>query len=368
MVNFLVSKNFLLILLPIYGFFNFNVFNLFASTSFASELSKLENSKENFSEDTSLNKDLYIIGPGDILELEIYELKDEQKLKKLKVLSDGNIVIPYVGNIQVSGLSLEQAKNEIQKKLGQELINPLVGLQIIKERGVKVAIYGEINRPGIYSFDGGGNASQIDNPTIIDGIQQGGGITPYADLRSVYVKRKLPGNENEFKIAKLDLLSALIEGNLSQNILLFDGDSLHIAKVKDGNYEEEIITSTNAASDKISVSVVGGVVNPGQIVLKNGSTLNQAILFAGGPVNFKSNLSNIQVIRVNKNGSISSTKHKFNYKNLNQKSNNPILKEGDIVRVPENALSKTGDALTVIGKPVIILDTLVKSFDKLLGN
>ena len=153
--------------------------------------------------------------------------------KEIKVLGDGNVAIPYVGNVQVSGLTIDQAKNKMQAKLSQELINPVLGLQVIEERPIRVAIYGEVTRPGIYYFQS--LISKL-NPTVIDGIQEGGGITPHADLRSIYVKRKLPGNENEFKVAKIDLLGALLEGDMSQNINLFDGDSLNVARVKDGNY------------------------------------------------------------------------------------------------------------------------------------
>ncbi len=357
------SKKFSIFILPLYGIASFYITGIFSNKGFANEEVDLEKIEKTSDQSLSLSEDLYILGPGDILAFEIYELDEDTRPRELKILNDGNVIVPYIGSIKISGLSLEQAKIYIESQLSKELIKPSIGLELKKERPLRVGIYGEINRPGIYTL---GNFKDGNNVTILDAIQKGGGVTPFANLRNVSIKRRLPGEDNEYKVAKLDLLSALIDGQLSQNILLFDGDSINLTKARDIDSNSEIISNTNAASEKILVSVVGGVVNPGQIILKNGSTLNQAILFAGGPVNFKANRSNVQLIRINNNGTISSTKHKFSYNKTRSKINNPILKEGDIVRVPQTILSKTGEAITLIGTPIFLLDRLVNSVDNLI--
>lgn len=363
MRTFQFSKNFLVIFLPIYGLLSINSVDIFLSRALADQSYKTQTLENSLVNDELISEDIYILGPGDVLALQINEIQEYAKPTEFKILNDGNIIAPFVGSIKLSGLTLIQAENYIESQLSKELIQPSISLKLIKERPLRVGIYGEINRPGIYVLR---NSEGSNNFTILDAIQRAGGVTPYSNLRNVSIKRRLPGGENEFKIAKLDLLSALIDGQLSQNVLLFDGDSINLSKANSINSDSEIVSNTNAASEKILVSVVGGVLNPGQVTLKNGSTLKQAILFAGGPVNFKSNLSNIQLIRINQNGTISSTKHKFSYNKSRNNTKNPILKEGDIIRVPESLLSKTGEAITTVGTPIFLLDRLVNSVGELI--
>jgi len=361
--SFRFSKNFLLIFLPVYGVISINFFDIFLSRVVAEQNYKTQTLENSTVKEELISEDIYILGPGDVLALQIYDVQEYSKPTELKILNDGHIIAPFVGSIKVSGLTLMQAEILIESRLNKELIQPSISLKLIEERPIRVGIYGEINRPGIYVL---GKSNSANNFTILDAIQKAGGVTPYSNLRNVSIKRRLPGEEDEFKIAKLDILSALIDGQLSQNVLLFDGDSINLSKANSINSDSEIVSNTNAASEKILVSVVGGVLNPGQITLKNGSTLKQAILFAGGPVNFKSNLSNIQLIRINQNGTISSTKHKFSYSKSRNNSKNPILKEGDIIRVPESFLSKTGEAITTVGTPIFLLDRLVNSVGDLI--
>ena len=71
------------------------------------------------------------------------------------------------------------------------------------------------------------------NHTLIDAIIKSGGITTRANLKEVILKRRLPGNDMNYKLAKLDLFSLIREGNQSQNPLLFDGDVILLKEVKE---------------------------------------------------------------------------------------------------------------------------------------
>ena len=355
MRNFRFYKNFLLILFPFYGILSIHSFEIFFSKALADQNYRNITLEKSSDKNKFLSEDIYILGPGDVLTLEINQLNNDIKPQVLTILNDGNVIAPFVGSVNISGFTIMQAENYIEKLLNKELISPSISLTLTEVRPLRVGIYGEINRPGIYVLS--------NNVTLLDAIQKAGGVTPHSNLRNISLRRRLPGRENQYKVAKLDLLSALIDGQLSQNVLLFDGDSINLSKANNINSDSQIISNTNAASEKVLVTVIGGVVKPGKLELKNGSTLNEAILFAGGPSNFKANRSNIQLIRINQNGTISSTRHKFSYTKSRNKSNNPILKEGDIVRVPESLLAKTGEAITFIGRPLFFLDRALNIID-----
>ena len=71
------------------------------------------------------------------------------------------------------------------------------------------------------------DSNQISNnglPSLINAIQKAGGITQNANLRKVILKRRLPTEEPKYKIAEINLLELLFEGDQSRNPYLFDGD------------------------------------------------------------------------------------------------------------------------------------------------
>ena len=82
------------------------------------------------------------------------------------------------------------------------------------------------------------------------------------------------------------------------------------------------------------------------------STLSQAILSAGGTKFSRANTSNIELIRLNNNGSASLRKFSYNPGLGASEENNPILLNGDVVRVRRNNYSKLIDPLSTITAPV----------------
>ena len=57
------------------------------------------------------------------------------------------------------------------------------------------------------SIEGGPNLTISGVPTVIDAIQKAGGVTQNTDLKNIKLHRKLPGNNNEYKVTNLDLYS-----------------------------------------------------------------------------------------------------------------------------------------------------------------
>ena len=92
----------------------------------------------------------------------------------------------------------------------------------------------------------------------------------------------------------------LNEGDISQNIRVFDGDRI-IIKKSAFSIPEQILKAkgSNISPDFTTGYVSGEVKNPGRIVIPQGSTLNQAIALAGG----KEILSGkIEFVRFNRDG------------------------------------------------------------------
>ena len=320
-----------------------------------------------------LNKSFYLLGPGDILNIRFIsspELNDN-----FEVINDGNIQIPYVGNVSVNNLTLELAEKKIKKLLSRELLQPELQLKLIRKRPLKISIIGELERPGLYSLsldkkastEIGSRSTLTGMPTVIDAIQEAGGITAESDLENVKISRKMPGNSNEYKTTTLNLMKLITEGDQSQNIYLFDGDIIKIDKAQSISNDLLKIASVNFAPRFIKINVIGEVNNPGFLEVAPNTLLNQGILYAGGPLNWRSNTGNVKLIRLNRNGTITQKKIKINLSNGLSSEDNPPLKSGDTIIINRNLVAKGTDILSNVTDPmrdVVTTWTLLK----LIGN
>ena len=311
-------------------------------------------------EEKYLQKDVYILGPGDQLEIEIIGSDIERSI--YRVLNDGSISIPLAGDFYLTGKTILQVKNEIIERLKEQILIPEVSIILTESRPVSVFVLGEINNPGLYNLaplsnNDSSNSNVIDLgssglPTLVSAIKSAGGITQDTNLKEVELVRLLPGNNNEYKKTELNLVDLIFEGKKQNNPYLFDGDIIRFKKAKEQISERvNLISTNNLTPSKIEVSIIGEVVKPGDVVIDKNTSLFQSILKAGGPVNNRYSKTNVDLFRLNKNGSATHKKFKLDFKK-GISPDNPILKNGDVVRVRRNFLAKSSDTLSTFVTPL----------------
>ncbi len=324
--------------------------------------------EDNISKEIDLQEDPYILGPGDELKIEV--LDSEISSGKYTILNDGTINIPLAGDVFLKGITLKDANFEIKKKLKKQLIEPEVSIQIINPRPMTVFVLGEVDRPGIYTLNISGITSNVNSsnsnisgmPTLIKAIQKAGGITQSANLKEVELIRLLPGNKNEYKTSKLNLINLIFKGARNNNPFLFDGDIIKLKKsTVDPSNRIETITYNNLSPNSIVISVIGEVEKPGRLTVDSNTPLLQSILEAGGPINSRSSKSNVDLFRINRDGTASHKKFKLDFKSGISPSN-PLLKNGDVVRVRRNLITKASDSLDTIARPLSSVVTVYSLF------
>lgn len=112
----------------------------------------------------------YPVGPGDVLSVTVAGM-DELREQSVRVGADGVIVLPLVGTIQAAGLTEEEVRREVQRRLEADYMhNPQVQLFVKEYRSRQVAVVGAVAKPGLY-----GLASGVE--TILDMVSQAGGVT-----------------------------------------------------------------------------------------------------------------------------------------------------------------------------------------------
>lgn len=304
-----------------------------------------------------LNENPYILGAGDRLEIRLFDAPELSG--EVSVLNDGTASLPLIGSVRVQGLTLVQAELWFTALYRQQLQRPDLQVSVVQPRPIRVAMVGEVERPGLYSLttsessqtEGAGN--KISGlPTVVDALQKAGGITLYANLRKVVLQRRLPGDDPAYKRTNLNLLALLQEGDQLQNPLLFDGDTIRVIKA-DQPVEESIeVASANFSPQVINVNITGEVEQPGLVNLQANTPLVQGVLAAGGPQTWRANTGNVELIRINRNGSATRQRFRLDLSQGASNEKNPPLRDGDTIVVHRSGLAKTSDAIGAVSEPI----------------
>jgi polysaccharide export outer membrane protein len=183
------------------------------------------------------------------------------------VQSDGTIYYPYVGKIKVAGETTDAIRRDLTIRLDKLVRNPQLDVSVASYRSQRMYVSGAVKAPGAIAL--------TDTPeTVADAISGAGGYTDGADLEAVTLSRG--GSQY-----KLDLYAFFYNGDVSQNVLLRDGDVLNLP---DRRYKK--------------VFVMGEVVKPVSQIMPTGRfTLAEALSDAGGLNPLSANASQIYVFR-----------------------------------------------------------------------
>lgn len=128
--------------------------------------------------------------------------------------SKGIIEIPTIGNISVVGLTTEEAKEKIQKRADEFLINSTV---IVKHINFEITVLGEVSRPGTYTI-------YKDHMTVFEALGLAGDLTDYGKRDNI---KRIRGKD----ISIIDLTSTELLS--SSSFYLNSGDVLYIEPIKE---------------------------------------------------------------------------------------------------------------------------------------
>jgi polysaccharide export outer membrane protein len=249
----------------------------------------------------------YRIGPGDLLELKVFEVKELDQT--VRVSEDGSITLPLLGRVVIEGLTQEGVVQKLTGLLSAKYVkNPQVTIFIKEYKNQQVAVIGAVENAGSYELVGRKNLLQI--------ISMAGGFSENAG-NDVFILRE--GPDGKTSTIAIDLKDLLVNGNQALNVPLEPNDVINVPVDKE-----------------IRVFVMGRVTRPGAVKAKlsEGISLLQAIADAGGLAEGAKE-SAITITRKNKAGK--EQKIKVNLKDIIKgKKKDVLLQEGDVVYVPES--------------------------------
>ena len=197
----------------------------------------------------------YRIGPGDLLELQVFEV--EELSQTVRVSEDGSITLPLLGRVVVEGLTQDGVVQKLTELLQAKYVkNPQVTIFIREYKNQQVAVIGAVENAGSYELVGRKNLLQI--------ISMAGGFSETAG-NEVFILRE--GPDGKTSTISIDLKDLMVNGNQTLNVPIEPNDVINVP-----------------VDREIRVFVMGRVTRPGAVKAKlsEGITLLQAIADAGG--------------------------------------------------------------------------------------
>ncbi len=255
----------------------------------------------------------YIIGPDDVLDVEVFEV--EELKKTVRVSSQGYISLPLVGQIKAKGLTTSQIEQEIALRLDKYLNDPLVSVYVKEYKAQRIGVIGAVDKPQVYIVTG--------QRYLLDMLSMAGGLTREAGT-ICYVLRPLKTHDGtdskdapRTETLVIALQELLEEGNLTLNIPVFNGDVINVPK---GGV----------------VFIDGAVKTPGAFPMRGKTTLVQAVAMAQG-LTPEANPSEVRIYRENGKGERNVVT--VDYEAIKDAQEpDVLLAENDIVIVPKHGV------------------------------
>jgi polysaccharide export outer membrane protein len=156
-------------------------------------------------------EDKYQLGPEDVIEISVW--KEPDLTKQIAVRPDGKISYPLIGEIQASGKTVKQLREEISKRLEKFVTDAQVTVILFKTQYYKIYVVGKVTKPGEFMVGRPANVMQA--------LAMAGGLTPFASPNKIVILRRSGGSEQTFPFD----YRAVSRGQfLDQNITLLPGD------------------------------------------------------------------------------------------------------------------------------------------------
>jgi len=253
-------------------------------------------------------KEEYVIGPQDVLKITVWDHEDLNR--EVTVSEEGNFSYPLIGKVHADGLTVSELEKEIEKKLsGKYIINPQVNVTVKEYKSKQVFVLGEVGGAG--TGKGPGAYPLIGKTTLMEILAEAGGPTKDAGSEVVIIRPKKKRTNptplekaSEDEIIRVNLRK-LLEGDMSQNIVLEPNDTVYVPKAE-------------------YFYVFGEVKKPGKYILEKGITVLKAITIAGGTTE-KAAINKTKIVREKDGAKVE----------MKAKMTDPIY-PGDTIIVPES--------------------------------
>ncbi|MGB3512840.1 MAG: polysaccharide biosynthesis/export family protein [Microcoleaceae cyanobacterium] len=309
-------------------------------------------------------------GSEEVVDINLWEFLQTGRLPQDITLRDGDqIFVPTADTF-----NSQEVRQRAKANFSADITQPIT-----------VVIIGEVSRPGPYTVFAAdvratGQSEQLSSvtvssgegalvglPTVTRAIKIAGGITAEANIREIKIRR-LPRTGPE-QIITVNLWRLLQTGNINEDILLQEGDSIIVPKAEEIDLSEAPeIASASFSPNTITINVVGEVIRPGLVTVPLNTSLNEALLTAGSFNRQRANKTKVELIRANQNGTVTTQTIEIDLSQSLNQQNNPPLQNNDVIVVDRNGITKIAETFNVLFEPVSSVVQLIGLINALIPD
>jgi len=254
-----------------------------------------------------LNRTDYRVGRQDLLEIRVFDV--DELNQTVRVADDGSITMPLLGRLLVGGLTKTELEQKIATLLEERFVrDPQVTVFIKDYESKRIAVSGAVKNPGTYEMLG--------SKTLLEMLSMAGGLD--RDLgQEIIIFRTLP--DGTTKRIPVDLERLVYQADPSLNLRVIPGDIIYVPTV-----------------EKMRIFVSGAVKQPDayEVPRDEPITVLKAVTLAGGTTD-RAASKKVQIMRTDEDGSRVTLV--VNLRKIQRgKIEDPLLRKGDIVLVPES--------------------------------
>jgi len=243
----------------------------------------------------------YLLGPGDLLEIKVFEA--EKLNTAVRLSSRGEVSLPLLGEITLKGLTASEAEQLIEDEYQATYIkNPHVSIFVKEHYSQRVTVVGQVKNPGTYDYPS--------KQRLLDAIALAGGLTEKAG-QNIQIRRLESVSYGTDQTLLVNLDKLVNEGKTELNIYINGGDVIFVPEAG-------------------SFYVDGAVRRPGEYHIKKTLSVNEAVLAAGGCEPY-ADTEEIVLMRKKKDGKREAIE--INLKKATENARDIVIHDQDIIFV-----------------------------------
>ena len=158
----------------------------------------------------------YKLGAGDAIAIRVVGEPD-YTLERAVVSPFGAVYHPLLGEVDVAGLTVEQATERLRDELSEFIISPHLSVMLVEAHSARIGVLGDVVQPGIVTMAG--------PMTVLDAISASGGITNFGAATDVTLLRQM--REGHTTAVTVNV-KRILEGKADphENLALQPGDTI----------------------------------------------------------------------------------------------------------------------------------------------
>lgn len=166
----------------------------------------------------------YTLRAGDQLSIMITQEQDistttqNSNYTPYQIRPDGKVSVPLVGEIEAQGMTVSQFTDTLRQGLSRYIVQPDVAVNIVKLGGVRVYVFGEVNKPGAYEL--------TKSHRVMDAIGAANGFNWDTAKKKIFLIHQ----DNPEKAIPINLNKMLQTGDMTENYEMREGDILYLTK------------------------------------------------------------------------------------------------------------------------------------------